>query len=226
MGHSIIGARAEQATSAATIGAATIGAPYKGVATYIPAAVRSLAVEAARAAAMEENKGLTADAWACATLIADAVLAISESGTARSAVFDVAAAAAADEFKAARRAESGNADAKTWPAFASARSTLKNGLYFGAYEPGMSKSKVAAAVKKTKAAAAAAVTEMARQAGLLPSAAATSDAAELATALAAARAESAAAADEVAALQDTIRAMRESHAAEIERLRAETAAAA
>ena len=149
---------------------ATVGTPAAGILTYTAAAVLSLANEAAKAAASEESKGIAADAWACAVLIGDAVMEATATGTARAALFDTAAAAAAETFKAARIAATGTKDAGAWPAFASARSTMKNGLFFGAYAPGLSKAAVTKASKAARTAAQHALMAEAQRLGLIPQA--------------------------------------------------------
>lgn len=144
-----------------------IGAPVNGIALYTARAVESLAVEAATRAARDANKGIQADGWACAVLIADAVLSIAASAVSRAMVYDAATAKAAEAFKAARIAHTGDQTVKGWPAFASARSTLHGGLLFSVYAPGMSKGDTAKLVKAAKTAAQRAAYDMAVEHGLI-----------------------------------------------------------
>jgi hypothetical protein len=192
-----------------------VGSPVASIATYAASAVASLNVEAARAAVNEEAKGLRADAWACATLIADAVLnlpadalGLSDPKATRAALFDIAASTAAETFKAARAARTGDPKTSGWSAFGSARSTIKGALYFGEYAPGLSKGALGKAVAAAKAAEAARHLQALEAAGLIAPKPRAEDAAMLATSLHAARAEAAELRDALAERDATIAAMR------------------
>lgn len=138
------------------------------VSQFSQSAINSIALEAAVAAAREALKGETPNAWAAASQVANACNLLAASGSAKAAIFTIAAKQASDGFAAARIAAGAlEADSK-WQAFASAASVCRGALEYGIWVVDIAKSAAQKAVKASREAADSAAYAAAVAAGIVP----------------------------------------------------------